>query len=58
MIGYSCASVKDCCNVVFIRSQAMELRSDPYISDFSKSSICLLKNTCIINIINTDGILF
>ena len=37
MIGYSCASVKDCCDGVFIRSQAMELRSDPYVSDFSKS---------------------
>ena len=37
MIGYSCALVKDCCNVVFIRSQATELRSDPYVSDFAKS---------------------
>ena len=41
MIGYSCALVKDCCNVVFIRSQATELRSDPYVSDFAKSRICL-----------------
>ena len=37
VIGYSCALVKDCCNVVFIRSQATELRSDPYVSDFAKS---------------------